>query len=119
MFYTSTRLCFLFLTWDESPDDKGNDDQSYYLATISRVETDFIQLFTVQVILFQNGGELFFRQFIISVFFFAISYEAGLLLDIERKDVSDVELLMNGPQINVVAVVCLILFGVGQVCYFV
>ena len=29
------------------------------------------------------------------------------------------ELLMNGPQINVVAVVCLIFFGVGQVCYFV
>lgn len=113
------RFCFLFLTWDESPDDNGNDDQSYYLAAISRVETDFIQLFTVQVILFQNGGELFFRQFIISVFFFAISYEAGLLLDIERKDVSDVELLMNGPQINVVAVVCLIFFGVGQVCYFV
>ena len=24
------RFCFLFLTWDESPDDKGNDDQSYY-----------------------------------------------------------------------------------------
>ena len=53
-----------------------------FRSAISGVETDFIQLFTVQVILFQNGGELFFRQFIISVFFFARSYEAGLLLDI-------------------------------------
>jgi len=44
---------------------------------------------------------LFFRQFIISVFFFAISYEAGLLLDIERKDVSDVELLMSARGVKI------------------